>query len=456
MHTRNMRLVALLGIFPLLAGCASLSRDGGLDDVNRLTKQRLNAEVPATRTDAETSAANALAQTLLAQPLTMESAVNIALLNNSGLRATYAELGIAEAELVQASRLSNPVFDYKHASGSGGVSIERTLTFNLAQLITLPLAKRMEKRRFEQVKLQVANETFAVATEARKAFIEAVAARQGVAYAQDVSVAAEASAELAEKMQRAGNWSRLEQAREQVFRAESQAGLMRMKNLDVSAREKLARILGANTADLHLPERLPELPTALPALNNAEELAMQSRLDILSAKQETAALAESLGLNKTTRFINVLDLGAVRNTDSGTPRASGYEISISIPLFDWGDARVARAEAIYMQSVHRLAQRAVNARSEVRESYQRLQSSYAVAKQYRDDIVPLRKKISEEHQLRYNGMLISVFELLADARDQVAGVNGYINALKDYWLADADLQAALGGNMPAAMKGTQP
>ncbi len=455
MDTHYVRLLALLAL-ALLSGCASLSKDGGLADVNHLVRERIGAEVSPTRTDAETGNADALANTLLAEPLTPESAVNIALLKNAGLRATYAELGIAEADLVQASRLPNPVFDYKHVSQGANTGIERTLTFNLAQILTLPLAQRMEKRRFEQVKLQVANETLRVALETRKAFIESVAAGQGVAYAQDVRVAAGASAELAEKMRQAGNWSRLEEVREQAFRAEAETGLVRMTVQEVAAREKLARLLGAGTADLRLPPRLPELPATLPELANAEELALQSRLDILSARQETAALAESLGLNKTTRFINVLDLGAVRNTDSGAPHATGYEIGISIPLFDWGDARVAKAEAIYMQAAHRLAQRAVNARSEVRESCQRLQSFYGVARQFRDDIVPLRKKISEEHLLRYNGMLVSVFELLADARDQVAGVNGYINALKDYWLADADLQAAIGGSLPVALKGTEP
>ncbi|HEX7951685.1 MAG TPA: TolC family protein, partial [Burkholderiales bacterium] len=117
-------------------------------------------------------------------------------------------------------------------------------------------------------------------------------------------------------------------------------------------------------------------------------------------------------------------------------------------LFDWGDARVAKAQAIYMQSVNRVAETAVNARSEVRESYAAYLTAYELAKHYRDEIVPLRKTISEENQLRYNGMLISVFELLADAREQVASVNAYLDALKAFWLAEADLQSAVGGKLP--------
>jgi outer membrane protein TolC len=126
------------------------------------------------------------------------------------------------------------------------------------------------------------------------------------------------------------------------------------------------------------------------------------------------------------------------------------DISFELPLFDWGDARVARAEALYMQAVNRAAQAAVDARSEVRQSYASYRANYDVAKHYRDEIIPLRKRISEENQLRYNGMLVSVFELLADARAQVGSVNSYIEALREFWLSDSDLQLSMiGGTAPA-------
>ena len=143
----------------------------------------------------------------------------------------------------------------------------------------------------------------------------------------------------------------------------------------------------------------------------------------------------------------MLDLGAVRNSE-GETKARGYELSLEIPLFDWGGTRVARAEATYMQSVNLLAQAALNARSEARESYADYRASYELARHYRDQVVPLRKKLADETLLRYNGMLMSVFELLADAREQSNAVKGYIGALKDYWIAQANLEAALGGRLP--------
>ncbi|MHB1334215.1 MAG: TolC family protein, partial [Sulfuriferula sp.] len=390
-------------------------------------------------------------KTLLEKPLTADDAVQIALLNNRGLQAGYAELGIAEADLVQAGRLQNPRFDFKHVTQGADTIIERTFTLSLINIIMLPQVNRLEHQRFAAVKLHVANQVLRLAADTRKAYFEAVAAQQSVVYARQVNAAAEAGAELGGRMAQVGNWSKLDQRREQMFYADATTALARAQKASVMTREKLTRLMGlwGDQTRFQLPERLPDLPAKPLQVEDIEGFVIQNRLDIQAAKQQTASLATSLGLTRTTRFINVLDLGYVRNTERGLPRATGYELSLEIPIFDWGSARVAKSEAIYMQSVNYLAETAVNARSEVRESYLGYRSAYDLARHYRDNIVPLRKQISDENLLRYNGMLIGVFELLADAREQVLSVDGYINALKDYWVAQTDLSAALGGQLPA-------
>jgi outer membrane protein TolC len=443
-------IIAVTMSAALLGGCATFSQDGGFDTVSKFTQDRTGKQVKAIRSDDDAVSVQSSIKALLTKPLDVGDAVQIALLNNRGLQATYAELGIAEANLVQAGRLQNPGFTFKRTRQGDDVLIERTFTVNLISLITAPLAQRIEGRRFEQVKLLVSDAALQVATETRRAYFETIAAEQGVAYAKQVNLAAESGADLAHQMARTGNWSALEQAREQAFHAEATAGVARATKASVMAREKLTRLLGLWGEDIkfQLPERLPDLPSQPLELDNAESFALQNRLDVQAGKLETAGLASSLGLTKTTRFVNVLDLGYVRNTQTGQPHERGYELSIEIPLFDWGGARVTKAEAIYMQSVNRLAETAINARSEVRESYLGYRTSYDLVRHYRDEIVPLRKKISDENLLRYNGMLISVFELLADAREQVGSVNAYIEALKDYWIAETDLQAVLGGKLP--------
>jgi outer membrane protein TolC len=408
------------------------------------------------RNDDDARALAAVINKKLEQPLSADEAVHIALLNNRGLQASYWSLGIAEADLVQAGRLQNPVFDFKRSHGGGEVDIERTLTFNLLSLITAPMASRIEGRRFEQTKLLVSNEALKVAADTRRTWVEAVAATQIADYAKQVEASAQASAELAERMRKAGNWSTMDLAREQAYHAQTLADVVHARKAAVSAREKLTRLMGLSGAQtgFKLPDHLPDLPDALRELADVEQIAVSERLDIQAAKLDTEHTASTLGLSKATRFINVLDLGAVRNTQGGTS-TRGYELSLEIPLFDWGSTRVARAEATYMQSVNLLAQAAIDARSEARESYADYRASYDLARHYRDQVVPLRKQLSDQTLLRYNGMLMSVFELLADAREQATAVSGYIAALKDYWTAQANLEAALGGLLPTN-KGVTP
>lgn len=443
----------LAGAAALLAGCAAVDPQSGFAPVAQEARARLGAEPKLVRGEADERAVADTVRALLARPLGIDDAVRIALINHPGLQARYWDAGIAQADLAQAARLQNPRFGFKRTASSGGdaLEIERGIGFDLMGILTLPLAQRLESQRLEQVRLAVGADIEQHALETRRAWVEAVAARQGVDYARRVNAAAEASAELTGRMSRAGNASTLDGAREQLFYAEAAAGLLRAQREASASRERLARLLGLWGQDLGftLPERLPELPAAPAELPEVERLALSRRLDVQAARQDALATAADLGLSRTTRLVNVLELGLERKSETGEPRARGYEISLELPLFDWGGARVARAEGVYMQSLRRVAETAVNARSEARERYLAYRAAWDLARHYRDEVLPLRKTISKETLLRYNGMLASTFELLADARDQAGAVNAYIEALKDFWSLDAELQRALGGPAPA-------
>lgn len=431
----------------LLAGCASFSPDGGFGEVQRLTRER-TGQAPALQRGTELQAR---IDTLLQAPLSADGAVALALLNHRGLQARFAELGIAEADLVSAGRLRNPSFTFGRLAGAGSVEIDRVVVFDVLALLTMPMAGGVERARFEQAQLQAASDAVGVASEARQAFFGAVAAQELLQYHRQVMEAAEASNELARRMVQAGNFSALSQMREQAFHADATAQLARAQHRATAERERLARALGvADAQALRLPERLPPLPAQAREARDAEQTAMDQRLDVLMARRSTEATARALGLSKTTRFVNVLSLGAQNQSATGEARRNGYQIELSLPLFDFGSTAVARAEAIYLQSLHQTAQIANDARSEVRESHSAYSAAYTLARHYRDEIVPLRKRISDEVLLRYNGMLVSVFELLADAREQVGAVSASVEALRDFWIADAQLQTALTGRSPAA------
>ncbi|MEO8442138.1 MAG: TolC family protein [Betaproteobacteria bacterium] len=444
----------------LLGGCVGFSPDGGFTAVQSLTKERIGKDVEWARDDTGVHSARSLVDQLLAAPLTVDDAVQVALLNNRGLQATYAELGIAESDLVQAGRLRNPGFSFARLRRGDELAIERLVMVDFLGLLTMPLAVRLERQRFAQTQGRVAMEVLQVAAETRRAYLNAVSAQETVNYMEQVKLAAAASAELARRMAAVGNWSRLNQAREQLFYAETTAQLARARQTAIGERERLIRLMGLWGEDtrFRLPQRLPDLPGAPQEAADLEARALRDRLDVQGAKQDAERIAASLGLTRATGFINVLEIGYQHNSETGQPTQRGYEIEVRLPLFDWGGARTAKAEHIYMQSVNRAAATAVNARSEVREAYSAYRTAFDLARHYRDEIVPLRKKISDENLLRYNGMLISVFELLADSRAQVLSVNAYIEALRNFWVAESGLQMALTGSSrggPAPSLGAQ-
>jgi outer membrane protein TolC len=429
----------------LLGGCASFSPDGGMQAVSALADARTGAPAALSDKGGEEKLA-----TLLARPLDADSAVRIALMNNHGMKVALAELGASEADLVQAGRLRNPGLSFGRSHGSHGNEIDRGVSFDLAGLLTMPMRVNIERGRFEQAKLQAASSAVQLAADTRRAYFNAVAAVQTEAFMQRALLSAEAGAELATRLRQAGNWSRLDQARQQVFYADAVGDLARARHQATATREHLTRLLGlwGRQASFALPQRLPDLPAQPAEAGNIEAQAMEQRLDVQRAKLDAHATASALGLAKVTGFINVLDVGYTNKSTSEAPRENGYEVSLELPLFDWGTARNAKAQALYEQSLQRTAGTAVRARSEVREAYSSYRTAYDLARHYRDEVVPLRKTISHEVLLRYNGMLASVFELLADAREQVASVNSAIETQRDFWIAQTELQSAINGSGP--------
>jgi outer membrane protein TolC len=445
-----MRHAAILSL-ALLSGCVSFTEDGGFGSVEKAAQERGIEGAKWVRAPDEADSVAARVKELLAAPLSAEDAARIALLNNPGLQARYAELGIAEADLVQASRWSGPTLSFARLRRGDEVEREASIFFDVLGLISIPLSTKAQGERFEAAKRRAAEDTLRLALDTRKAWYGAVGAQQAEQYLQDVKEAAEASAELSRRMAEVGNWPRLTQAREQAFYADATAQHARARQAQVAARERLTRLMGLwgeQAAAYRLPERLPEPPAAVKESLELEAQALRQRLDVQAARREAAGLAASLDLTKVTRYVNLIEVGALRNAETGQEDQRGWELELRIPIFDFGGARVARAEHQYMQAVNRATDAAVRARSEVREAYGAYRTAHDLTRHYREEIVPLRKRISEEMLLRYNGMLSSVFELLADVRETVASVNAYVEAQREFWQADADLQMALTTGTP--------
>jgi outer membrane protein TolC len=449
-----MRCAFLLMTLAALAieGCAGFTQDGGFDAVADAARRHLAGEIEWPRTSQEQAKVDARVAALLGHPLSAEDAVQIALLNNRMLQSAFEELGISEADLVQAGRLPNPRFDLRHASAAGQYDVEETLSLNVLSLLTMPYARDIEKQRFAQAQSGAILRVAQLAKDTREAYYAAVAARESLDYLHRVRAAAETGATLAQRMVAAGNWNRLEQAREQNLYIDAVRGLTHAQLAEEAAREKLVSVLGLSAAktatqNLQLAEVLPVLPADLENLPDVESALLQNRLDLQQLRMRIDELQRRLKLTRSTRFVNVLDLGATRVQQGSrdAPYEWGYTITLEVPIFDSGSARVKRSEAIYAQAVDRFTQAAIEARSQIRLAYASYRAAFELAKQQRDDVLPLREAITQENLLRYNASQISIFELLSGAREQAAGFDGYIQRLRNFWIAKSQLDAALLG-----------
>lgn len=329
---RKFRPGMLLVLMLMLSGCASFSEDGGMEAVSRMTKERTGQPLPKMQNEESTANAQ-MVRDLLRKPLSADDAVRIALLNNRGLQASLAELGIAEADLVQAGRLRNPGISFARLSGGGETEIDRGVLFDLAGLLTMPMRSKIEGKRFEQAQLQAVIDAVNLVSEVRRTYFNAVAAQQSAALMTRAKDAAEAGAELAQQMRQVGNWNRLDAAREQMFYADTASQLARSLHQATATREQLMRLLGLwqSGETITLPERLPDIPSQPDAMGDLEAQAMTLRLDVQMAKRNAAATADALGLTKSTRFINVLDAGYINKNETGNARSNGYEVSVELP-----------------------------------------------------------------------------------------------------------------------------
>lgn len=449
-----MKRTTSLLLLVLLAGCATVPRDAGFADVQQRVQERLGERVEWQRGGEEDAAVASRIATLLQAPLSVDAAVQVALLNNRGLQAEYEELGVAQADLVQAGLLRNPAFSWSRQEGGGITKTKWGLELDFLGLLLAAPKQRLENIRFEHTRLRVAQAVLRHALDTRKAWYAALAAEQSVGFMTQVADLAGAEVELGERQRKAGNLSRRDALRQQAFAAETAAALARARETAFAARERLNRLMGVwgDDAGWKLPARLPELPAAAPAFDSLEAYGLRQRLDVQMAQKEAEALAAGLHLTRNTRFINVFDLGVETEKSTGEKRITGPTLRLELPIFDQGQARISKQEAQYRQSEARLYALAVDARSEMREGYQRAVTAYAMAKQQRDVLVPLRRQIVEQSTLHYNGMLIGAYELLADARAQIDAVQGHIAATRDFWMALAELQMAVGGRLPSAVE----
>ncbi len=435
-----------------LAGCSTVDINQSLGRANADTARFTQGRLALAQNDSERDASQRAADELLGKPLSQDDAVRLALINSPSLQALLAQHWADSADAAQSGRINNPLLTLERLRSPTEIEVSRMLAVGLLDLLTLPQRRRIAQSRIEQTQLQLTSSVVDSVTQVRQAWVNAVASAQAQQYAKQVNDSAEASAELARRMLAVGNFSKLQRARQQAFYADAVVLWANAAQVATSHREALVRLLGLTDAQalrLQLPARLPELPDAPRAPEEVAATASSARLDVQMAQASLDAIAKAQGINLVGSFTDI-ELSVVRNTntdriDGKRNDLRGVEVALKLPIFDWGDLRRDSSRAQMLAAANRLEATVRGAGSNLRETYSAYRTAYDTAKHYRDEIVPLRKLIADENVLRYNGMLIGVFELLADSRDQIASVSAAINAQKQFWLTDATLQATIVG-----------
>lgn len=484
MRRSSISLMALLAIAASLGGCANFSADGGMTFIKSEAGGELGKDVIKIRTEADAAAARARVDALLKKPFSDETAVQIALLNNRILQGAYADLGLGEAQMVEASLPPSPTVSLGRLVTTGALEIERNILQNVLGLLTLPRRKEIAEAKFQQAKVRAVEATLKTAADARRAYFRAVAANRTVAFLEEARTAAEAVSDLAIKLGETGAMTKLEQAREHAFTVDVNGQLAMARLRQRSEREKLIRALGlwGTQTAFKLPPDLKSLPKAPRIYKDVETDAVKRRVDLELARQDLEILAKQHGLTKATRWIDVLEVRVMKNTEwsnstsyslnPGPPptleteterereKWRGIELEFRIPIFDFGEARTRAVEQQYMGAVHRLIARAIEVRSEAREAYGGYRGAYEIAMHYQKEVLPLRDIMNREMLLNYNGMLKDLSSLLVDSRQRIMANIQAIEARRDFWLSQVDLHVALvgggvmsGGSGPSAAAG---
>jgi len=436
-----------------LSGCASVAPNAGFDDVKATIEDRSVSRMfwnNGTELDKE---AAAKLGSLLEGELTADGAVQVALINNRDLQAVYSDLGIAQADLVQAGLFSNPIFDAAvmfPVRGGGPPDLELSAVMNFLNIFYIPLRKRVAAARFEATKTRVAGAVLDLAARVRTVLYRHQANEQILELRQAIVQALDASFEIARRLSEAGNIADLDLAME---RAQFEASKLALRSAEVAvrqSREELNVLMGlwGNQTQWQTGRRLPEIPQEPVQTEDLERVALEKSVDLLNARQRILVAGNQLGFNRWSAIVPALHAGPLGERSEGSWEV-GPTVEFPVPLFDQGQARIGRAVAELRRAQQQYYALAVRVRGTARALRDRVEGARDRALYYRDIMLPLRERIVNEAQLQYNAMQLGPLQLIRAKEQQIETAVAYIETLHEYWLARAEIGQILSGRLPS-------
>jgi cobalt-zinc-cadmium efflux system outer membrane protein len=437
--------VLFAAVVLLAASCASVPRDAGRDEVQEAL--RLRGAPPIDWNARPLDSEDERVAGMLADELTADEAVAIAMVNSPRLQVTLAELGIARADLIEASTISNPIFEFEiRFPGEPYRPYELRLAQSLIELIQLPRRRALGRAAFDAARMRVSSEVLRFAGDVRSAYFDAIAATQTVELSRTTAEAARAAAEVAIRQHAAENISDLDLENEQALYEQAKLDLSRAERQLLLAREALVRAMGLRDPNVQVtvPMDFPALPEKELTHAQLEELAAAQRLDLAIARSEVDLAKRRIPLAR----LEVLEETVVDfhyEREPGGERTKGPGIEFPIPIFNTGRAARTRAEAEYVRARYTLAALEAESGSLLRAAGSALAETRARVEYYRDVVVPRRRRIVELTKLEHNAMFVGVFQLLQAKQNELRARRDFIEAQREYWGARMNLDRALQG-----------
>lgn len=448
----RLKIVAVLAATLLVAGCAGIPADRGFADSRALVVSRGGPPVEAPMSDQEAQRQTA---EWMAAPLSVESAQRIALTRNPQLLRQYAKLGIAQAEVYDAARISNPLFSFAWLDGStGGAQVALGLAQNFADILYLSPRKRRASGELVRTQQQVAGELVKLAAEVEAGYYAYVGAVAVVELRDAVAAAGSTSAELAQRFFDAGNINRLDLNREKAAATEARIAADRAVTNALTMRSALNTLLGLTAENDHwtIQTRLSPPMKQEDEAAELQRLAQLGRLDLLSARQSVVLLEDALGVTRSYRLIGDIQLGVDYEHQTDRSRLLGPTLGLTLPVFNWGSGRVERARAELDQARAEARGLEIRVSNEVGLADARVKGARALVERYRMQLIPQREEVVRRATEMHNYMIIGQFELLQDKREEYDAYQGYLVSLADYWTARADLAQAIGARLPSSVQ----
>jgi cobalt-zinc-cadmium efflux system outer membrane protein len=454
-HMQRGAFVKPLAIFVTaslaLAGCA-VNPQPAFQQVDATVYDRTNVHVRWNTSAADDSAVQAAVGKRLMNALTPDSAVEIALLNNPSLQATFEEIGIAQSDLVQAGLLRNPEFAASWRFPDRAprqTDAEYSVSGNFLELLILPLRIKVAAAELARTQNRVADAVVSLVAQVKIAYYTLQSQEELLERLRVINDANDTAAELAGRQHAAGTINDLELSTQKSIAGESALEVMKATIDLTTARETLARLLGLDEASAcKVDGKIAEPPPSDATPNQIEAFALNHRLDLAASRQSVAALAQSLGLTEDFRYLGTLRIGADTEHNPDAQDVTGPTLDLELPLFDQGQPRIEALQSEYRQARRRLQQQVLEVRSEVRMAQTRMTAERGMVMLCEQTLLPQRTDLLNTTTLHYDAMLKGPYDLLIARQNELAAERAGIEARRDYWIARAELERAVGGRLP--------